>query len=160
MADDRAPDAGPEGDELAADAAPDVPREPVELAGVSLAVAVEGGERRIEGLSLTLDDAGIGVTKPDGQPAARIPWPELKTLRVEPTEQSGACGLTAVSAAGTHRFLIPGQPPDQFRRLAGAWFPLEPVPARRAVSPWLLTLLLLVVAAGVVVAVLAGLGKL
>lgn len=133
---------------------------PVELPGVALTVSTPGGEREITGLSLSLSAVGISVQKADGETAAHLPWTEVKTLQIDALSRQHMARLTASSSEGSHRFLVPGTA-DQLRRLAETWFPeVQASRPASSVSPWLITLLILVVAAGAVVAILAGLGKL
>lgn len=123
------------------------------------------GEVAVPGLALSVDDLGVCVIKSDGSLVAVLPWEEMADLSVigRTITPEGEVGLIieAASEGRAHRFVVPTNDPDGIEAaLSELPKGRETADRKRHVSPALLAVLFLAVAAAVVVAVLSSMGTL
>lgn len=78
------------------------------------------GQLAVPSLTLVVDATGLTVVKPDGVAGALLAWDDIVDLQVPgrmrtPTGTPGLV-LEAVTAARTHRFMVPDDRPDELER--------------------------------------------
>jgi len=135
------------------------------LQPVYLITTDTSGEVAVPGLGLSIDELGVCVIKSDGSLVAVLPWDDIGELsateRTVTPEGDIAVIVEASTPLRTHRFVVPTDNPDGVEAALGELVRSREEPASsRRVSPALLGVLFIVVAAAVVVAVLAAMGAL
>ncbi|HYA67683.1 MAG TPA: hypothetical protein VED63_03025 [Acidimicrobiales bacterium] len=82
------------------------------------------GQLAVPSLTLVVDATGLTVVKPDGLAGAVVAWDDIVDLQAAGRMRTptGAPGLVleAVTAARTHRFMVPDDRPDELERRIGA----------------------------------------
>jgi hypothetical protein len=140
---------------------------PLLLADVYLLTAESDGSVAVPGLTVMLDGSGLTVRKPDGSVGAVVPWAEVSglgaTRRIRTPAGSHGVIVEAVTSSRTHRFVVPSDNPDgleyEINQVAGAMVArTAPVSSPKRRSPVLVGALVVVLVAGIALAVLVATG--
>jgi len=140
------------------------------LSDVLLLTAESGGRVAVPGLSVVMDRAAVTIHKPDGAVGAIVTWEDVSRLGVggrmpAPLGTRGALVdgviVEAVTAAKTHRFVVPTEDPDGLEReiaeLAAVVVPRRR-PSGRSRHRFVLVSVLIIVVVGIALGVLAATG--
>jgi hypothetical protein len=138
------------------------------LSDVYLLTAESDGKIAVPGLTLMLDASGLTVRKPDGSIGAVVSWAEVSGLaasrRIRTPAGSSGVIVEAVTSSRTHRFVVPSANPDgleyQIGQVAEAMVSeaAQPPSGQRRRSRVLVGALVVVIVAGIALAVLVTTG--
>ncbi len=138
------------------------------LSDVYLLTAESDGKIAVPGLTVMLDGSGLTVRKPDGAIATVLPWAEVSglgaTRRIRTPAGSHGVIVEAVTGSRTHRFVVPSDNPDgleyEINQVAGAMVASGAalVSSQRRRSRVLVGALVVVIVAGIALAVLVATG--
>ncbi|HTT87475.1 MAG TPA: hypothetical protein VMF60_08920 [Acidimicrobiales bacterium] len=142
------------------------------LSDVLLLTAESGGRVAVPGLRVEMDQTAVTVRKPDGDIGAVVIWEDVSRLGVAgrmptPLGPRGAVVdgviVEAVTAAKTHRFVVPTEDPDGLEReIAKLSAVVVPRRRRGASGLWrhrfVFVSALVIVVAGIALGVLAATG--
>jgi hypothetical protein len=141
---------------------------PLVLSDVYLLTAESEGTTAVPGLTVQLDESGLTVRKPDGTTGAFLAWTDVSGLvadrRIRTPAGSQGVVLEAVTTTRTHRFVVPSDNPDGLRHeithLAGTMVApsTKSSPGRKRRSGVLVGALVVVIVAGIALAVLVATG--
>lgn len=135
------------------------------ITGVYLLTAGDdGAEMAVPDMGLVVDGHGVAVWKPDRTLAALLPWENLDRLsakeRSKTPDDRVAVIVEAVTPVKTHRFVVPTDDPGGLQAAVAGLAGAHRKSGRKGPSPALIGALLVVVAIGVAVAILAATGAL
>ncbi len=140
---------------------------PLVLSDVYLLTAESQGEVAVPGLTVQLDGAGLTVRKPDGAVGAVLAWTEVSAVvtsgRMRTPAGNQGVVVEAVTPSRTHRFVVPSDNPEgleyEIGQLAGAVaVGSGSSPGVQKRSRVLLGALLVIIVAGIALAVLVATG--
>jgi hypothetical protein len=141
---------------------------PLVLSDVYLLRAESDGNLAVPGLTVMVDGSGLTVRKPDGAIGAVVSWQEVSGLaasrRIRTPAGSHGVIVEVATSSRTHRFVVPSDNPDgleyEINQAANAMVSdrSTPISGEKRRSGVLIGALVVVIVAGIALAVLVATG--